>query len=68
MSSGSHDSEASTLGDLKNFNQIRKTLQIRGLGNVKDVDEAKKACLKNKKYLSTLILRFDRMEAEGMRV
>ncbi|XP_011039189.1 PREDICTED: putative disease resistance protein RGA3 [Populus euphratica] len=50
---------SSTLGDLQNLNDLRKYLEISGLGNSKDViSEARKAQLKKKKQLVTLKLSF----------
>ncbi|XP_021904954.1 putative disease resistance RPP13-like protein 1 isoform X2 [Carica papaya] len=55
----SNDGEAMTLGDLRQLNNLRGTLYIRGLGSVKDVQEATNAQLLNKKHLLKLMLRFD---------
>eukprot|EP00258_Populus_trichocarpa_P015361 XP_006371807.2 putative disease resistance protein RGA3 [Populus trichocarpa] len=48
----------STIGDLRNLNQLRGSLKIRWLGDVKDPDEVKKAELKSKKHLTHLGLFF----------
>jgi Leucine-rich repeat (LRR) protein len=48
----------STIGDLRNLNQLRGSLDIRWLGDVKDPDEVKKAELKSKKHLTHLYLCF----------
>jgi hypothetical protein len=49
----------STIGDLRNLNQLRGSLKIRWLGDVKDPDEVKKAELKSKKHLTGLDLWFN---------
>ncbi|KAL4291887.1 hypothetical protein GQ457_14G006050 [Hibiscus cannabinus] len=51
-------SNASTLGDLQNLMNLRGHLKISGLGAVCDVAEAKKAELRKKEGLRTLILDF----------
>ncbi|OMO66418.1 Disease resistance protein [Corchorus olitorius] len=51
--------EISTLSDLKNLNQIRGCLEIRGLRNLTDVSEVEQAQLQNKKNLLVLELSFD---------
>ncbi|XVF25003.1 hypothetical protein REPUB_Repub13aG0176000 [Reevesia pubescens] len=55
---GGSNSEAATLGDLRNLMHLRGHLKISGLGVVCDVTEAKKAELQNKKGLCSLILDF----------
>ncbi|XP_021904950.1 putative disease resistance protein RGA1 isoform X2 [Carica papaya] len=55
----SNDCESMTLSDLQQLNNLRGTLRIRGLGNVKDVQEATNAQLLNKKHLHYLVLRFN---------
>ncbi|XVF25083.1 hypothetical protein REPUB_Repub13aG0183300 [Reevesia pubescens] len=47
------------LGDLENLNQIGGWLEIRGLRNLSDVSDAKRAQLQNKKNLLGLVLSFD---------
>ncbi|MQL72330.1 hypothetical protein Taro_004666 [Colocasia esculenta] len=44
------------LGELKDMNNIRGKLAIKGLGNLADVNEAKKACLDKKRNISSLHL------------
>lgn len=43
VGSNNNDSETMTLGDLQQLNNLRGSLQIRGLENVKDVQEATNA-------------------------
>ncbi|KAJ9692775.1 hypothetical protein PVL29_011726 [Vitis rotundifolia] len=50
------------IGDLRNLNNLRGSLQIKGLDEVKDVGEAEKAELKNKIHLQHLDLGFGTKE------
>ncbi|OMP10391.1 putative disease resistance protein RGA4-like protein [Corchorus olitorius] len=59
VSNGCRDSTTFTLGNLANLIYLGGDLKIRGLGNVTDLTEAKKAKLCNKKDLSGLTLCFD---------
>ncbi|GAY62610.1 hypothetical protein CUMW_219210, partial [Citrus unshiu] len=56
---GKYSSKACNLEGLRNLNHLRRFLQIRGLGNVTDADEAKNAHLEKKKNLVHLILDFE---------
>uniref|UniRef100_A0A2N9IPW8 NB-ARC domain-containing protein n=1 Tax=Fagus sylvatica TaxID=28930 RepID=A0A2N9IPW8_FAGSY len=60
------DSKGCNLGELKNLNQLQGSLEIRGLGKVVDVCEAKNALLKKKIYLRRLDLLFDGEYEEEM--
>lgn len=51
--------QACQLGDMENLNHLRR-LRILKLANAKDVEEARKARLKNKEHLIELILTFSR--------
>jgi Leucine-rich repeat (LRR) protein len=44
--------EVSNIGDLRNLNHLQGSLIIRWLGDVKDLDEVKKAELNSKKHLT----------------
>ncbi|KAJ4719014.1 Disease resistance protein [Melia azedarach] len=55
---GQYGGKACNIGSLKHLNHLRGSLQIRGLGNVIDVEEARKAELEKKKNLSSLTLLF----------
>ncbi|KAG8494697.1 hypothetical protein CXB51_012311 [Gossypium anomalum] len=59
VSDGCNGNKTFTLGDLANLSYLRGDLKIRGLGNVGDVTEARKAKLHNKKDLFGLTLNFD---------
>ena len=61
---GKYSSKACNLEGLRNLNHLRRFLQIRGLGNVTDADEAKNAHLEKKKNLVHLILDFTKREDE----
>ncbi|RVW48247.1 putative disease resistance protein RGA4 [Vitis vinifera] len=50
------------IGDLRNLNNLRGRLSIKGLDEVKDDGEAEKAELKNKIHLQRLDLEFGRKE------
>ena len=54
-----NDREGCKLGELKNLNQLRGTLEIYGMENVVNVDEAHNAQLKDKIHLRQLMLIFD---------
>ena len=56
--SGKDDNKGCKLEELKNLNHLQGTLEIRGLGNVANVTEAKNAQLKKKKHLRDLNLYF----------
>ncbi|MQM08057.1 hypothetical protein Taro_040904 [Colocasia esculenta] len=47
------------LGELKDMNNIRGEFAIKGLENLVDVNEAKKACLDKKKDIQSLYLGWD---------
>ncbi|MQM08051.1 hypothetical protein Taro_040911 [Colocasia esculenta] len=47
------------LGELKDMNNIRGEFAIKGLQNLADVNEAKKACLDKKRNISSLCLGWD---------
>ncbi|MQL95885.1 hypothetical protein Taro_028555 [Colocasia esculenta] len=47
------------LGELKDMNNIRGQFAIKGLENLADVNEAKKACLDKKRNISSLRLEWD---------
>ncbi|XP_021904876.1 putative disease resistance protein RGA3 [Carica papaya] len=68
VGSNNNDGEAMTLGDLQQLNNLKGTLHIRGLGNVKDVLEATNAQLLNKKHLRDLQLRFDGLITDAERI
>ncbi|KAK4594993.1 hypothetical protein RGQ29_018648 [Quercus rubra] len=53
-----NDREGCKLGELKNLNQLRGTLEIFGMENVVNVDEAHNAHLKDKIHLRGLVLTF----------
>ncbi|KAF2301110.1 hypothetical protein GH714_020149 [Hevea brasiliensis] len=55
---GHNDEEAFSLGDLKDLNNLRGSLWIKGLENVADVGEAKQAQLKKKKHVTWMRLDF----------
>ncbi|XP_052113407.1 putative disease resistance protein RGA1 [Arachis duranensis] len=57
-------SKACNLGDLKELNLIQGSITIDGLGGETCVDEASKACLKNKKDLLGLELCFSSVGSE----
>ncbi|KAJ6804297.1 putative disease resistance protein RGA1 isoform X1 [Iris pallida] len=52
------------IGQLKNLQQLRGTLCIDGLENVKDKAEASEALLKEKKHVDTLELHWKRRSSE----
>ncbi|MQM23153.1 hypothetical protein Taro_056216, partial [Colocasia esculenta] len=47
------------LGELKDLNNIRGEFAIKGLENLADVNEARKACLDKKRNISSLHLEWD---------
>ncbi|XVF79267.1 hypothetical protein PTKIN_Ptkin14bG0207700 [Pterospermum kingtungense] len=59
--------EGSTVANLENLNNVQGFLQIRQLGDVRDVEEAKRAGLQNKRDLVGLNLRFGREDEEDNR-
>ncbi|XP_031276698.1 putative disease resistance protein RGA4 [Pistacia vera] len=61
---GTHGNKACNLESLKDLNRLRGKLVLRVLGNVKNVSEAEKMELKNKKILSGLGIIFDEDEEE----
>ncbi|XVF34844.1 hypothetical protein REPUB_Repub18cG0093300 [Reevesia pubescens] len=67
LSEGGTNCETSSIGELGSLNHLTDYLEIRGLGNVRDVNEAKEAKLKSKECLLSLLLKFDGDEgkAEG---
>ncbi|KAJ9692914.1 hypothetical protein PVL29_011836 [Vitis rotundifolia] len=58
-------SDVCKLEEMRNLNELRGELNIKGLGSVEDAGEAGKAELKNKKHLHHLTLNFG---SEGRRV
>ncbi|XP_031278361.1 putative disease resistance protein At3g14460 [Pistacia vera] len=62
LGGGGGSGEACTLECLENLNHLRGSLSLKRLGNVKDVNEAKKAKLKTKKNLLSLHLNFEKEE------
>ncbi|KAL5570288.1 hypothetical protein UlMin_026863 [Ulmus minor] len=52
------EKEAMTLQDLNQFNSLRGSIRIGGIGKVEDASEAEKAQLKNKEHLDALSLEF----------
>ncbi|KAJ9692780.1 hypothetical protein PVL29_011731 [Vitis rotundifolia] len=58
----SHGNDECQIGDLRNLNNLRGGLFIKGLDEVKDAGEAEKAELKNKVHLQDLTLEFGRKE------
>ena len=58
----SHGNDECQLGDLRNLNNLRGRLSIKGLDEVKDAGEAEKAELKYKIHLQHLDLEFGRKE------
>ncbi|KAJ8747932.1 hypothetical protein K2173_013000 [Erythroxylum novogranatense] len=54
---GVHENEAS-VADLEKLNNLRGTLSIRGLGNVRKIEETKAIQLKKKKNINRLKLNF----------
>ncbi|XP_022730463.1 putative disease resistance protein RGA3 [Durio zibethinus] len=67
LGEGGSNCETSSIGKLGSLNHLRDYLEIRGLGNVRDVNEAKEAKLQSKECLLNLLLKFDMDEenAEG---
>ncbi|XP_031269038.1 disease resistance protein RGA2-like [Pistacia vera] len=61
---GGGSGEACTLECLENLNHLRGSLSLKRLGNVKNVNEAKKAELKTKRNLLSLHLDFETEEKE----
>ncbi|OMO83163.1 Disease resistance protein [Corchorus capsularis] len=59
--------DSSSIGELGSLIHLQDYLEIRGLGNVRDVNEVKKAKLQTKQCLLNLLLKFDMDEkkAEG---
>jgi hypothetical protein len=64
VSGGRGQSGAANLGELGNLGHLRGTLWIEKLLNVRDVNEAVKAEIKEKKYLIGLYLLFNGDETE----
>ncbi|KAJ9692755.1 hypothetical protein PVL29_011711 [Vitis rotundifolia] len=58
----SHGNDECQIGDLRNLNNLRGRLSIKGLDEVKDAGEAEKAELKNKIHLQDLELKFNEKE------
>lgn len=56
------ESEGCRLGELNNMNNLEGALEIKGLGNVVDEQDAKDALLEKKKNLHHLCLDFDGQE------
>ncbi|XVF18394.1 hypothetical protein REPUB_Repub11eG0017800 [Reevesia pubescens] len=67
VSCGGNDVEGSTVANLENLNNLQGFLDIRQLGDVRDVEEANRAGLDNKKGLVGLNLNFERKEEEDNR-
>lgn len=67
VSRGDVQSKSCGLGDLGNFNHLRGDLEIRGLGNVAEPSEAKKAHLSAKNGLRRLRLKFDSQEIQQIK-
>ncbi|KAJ4719041.1 NB-ARC domain-containing disease resistance protein [Melia azedarach] len=61
-SDGQYGGKGCNIGSLKHLNHLRGSLMIQGLGNVTDVEEARKVELEKKKNLSDLHLTFDKNE------
>ncbi|KAL4636490.1 hypothetical protein ACB092_03G012800 [Castanea dentata] len=61
------DSERCKLGELKNLNHLQGSFEIRGLGNLVDISEAKNARLKKKIHLRELKLSFKKGKDRGWR-
>ena len=61
------DSEGCKLGELKNLNHLQGSLEIRGLGNIVDVNEAENAQLKKKIHLREMLLSFKKGKDRGWR-
>ncbi|KAM4118837.1 hypothetical protein ACJW30_03G013000 [Castanea mollissima] len=59
------DSERCKLGELKNLNHLQGSFEIRGLGNLVDISEAKNAQLKKKIHLRELKLSFKKGKDRG---
>ncbi|KAK6268150.1 hypothetical protein QUC31_012310 [Theobroma cacao] len=62
------ESKSCSLGDLGNFTHLRGELEIRGLGNVAEPREAKKAGLRTKSGLRVLRLKFDSQETQRINI
>ncbi|EOY27016.1 NB-ARC domain-containing disease resistance protein, putative [Theobroma cacao] len=62
------ESKSCSLGDLGNFTHLRGELEIRGLGNVAEPREAKKAGLRTKSGLRVLRLKFDSQEMQRINI
>ncbi|XP_031275640.1 putative disease resistance protein RGA3 isoform X2 [Pistacia vera] len=61
---GGNDGKACSLEDLKNINLYGDDLEINKVGNVSNVDEARRLELKNRKNLLHLVLNFRKDEGE----
>ncbi|WRX27673.1 NB-ARC - like 10 [Theobroma cacao] len=59
LSEGGTSCETSSIGELGSLTHLGDYLEIRGLGNVRDVNEARKANLRSKECLFNLLLKFD---------
>ncbi|KAM3704522.1 hypothetical protein ACJW31_03G011100 [Castanea mollissima] len=67
MSISDKGSETCELGELKNLNHLQGRFEIRGLGNLVDISEAKNAQLKKKIHLRELKLSFKKGKDRGWR-
>ncbi|XVF79236.1 hypothetical protein PTKIN_Ptkin14bG0204600 [Pterospermum kingtungense] len=67
VSCGGDHVEGSTVANLENLNSVQGFLEIRKLGDVRDVEEAKRAGLQNKRDLVGLNLCFGREDEEDNR-
>ncbi|KAM4108000.1 hypothetical protein ACB094_03G011500 [Castanea mollissima] len=65
MSISDGDSERCKLGELKDLNHLQGSFEIRGLGNLVDISEAKNAQLKKKIHLRELKLSFKKGKDRG---
>ncbi|KAJ8762005.1 hypothetical protein K2173_006607 [Erythroxylum novogranatense] len=54
-----NESETFSIVEMEKFKNLRGRLEIRGLGNVRKLEEARKAQLKKKKSVTELSLSFD---------
>ncbi|XP_077237353.1 putative disease resistance protein RGA4 [Tasmannia lanceolata] len=50
------------IGELKNMRNIKGGIRISGLKNVQNIEEAKEANLKDKKYLDELVMEWNRYD------
>ncbi|KAJ9692783.1 hypothetical protein PVL29_011734 [Vitis rotundifolia] len=58
----SHGNDECQIGDLRNLNNLRGRLSIKGLDELKDVGEAEEVELKNRVHLQHLELKFNEKE------